>query len=273
MFITPEQLQNYEHDGFLVLPNLFSAEEIATIKKELPTIFAEDSPRRVLEKDRSTVRSVYGTHMTNKLFNHLSQHPRIANPAAQILGSGIYIYQFKINMKAAFSGDIWAWHQDYIFWRNEDGMPAARVINAVIFLDDVSEFNGPLILIPGSHKENVINTSARDEAGSLYQNSPAWISNLTADLKYSLGKETIARLVEKYGLIAPKGDAGTVLFFHGNLVHGSATNMSPFDRMLVLVTYNSLENIPTEVANPRPDFLACRDPQPVELRSDDILLV
>ncbi len=272
MLITHEQLQTYERDGFLMLPDLFSAEEIAVIKKELPAIFAEDSPRRVLEKDKVTVRSVYGTHMTNKLFNQLSQHPRIANPAAQILGSGIYVYQFKINVKAAFSGDIWAWHQDYIFWRNEDGMPTARVTNAVIFLDDVSEFNGPLIFVPGSHKENVINTLAKDEAGALYRNSPAWISNLTADLKYSLDKKTIARLVEKYGLIAPKGNAGTVLFFHGNLVHGSATNMSPFDRMLILVTYNSIENIPADVANPRPDFLACREPQPVALRSDDVPL-
>jgi ectoine hydroxylase len=38
----------------------------------------------------------------------------------------VYIYQFKINVKAAFGGDVWQWHQDYIFWRNEDGMPGTE---------------------------------------------------------------------------------------------------------------------------------------------------
>jgi ectoine hydroxylase len=65
-------------------------------------------------------------------------------------------------------------------------------------------------------------------------------------------------------MVAPKGLAGSVLFFHGNIVHGSAANMSPFARNLVLVTFNHHENIPIPTKEPRPEFLASRDYRPVE---------
>jgi Phytanoyl-CoA dioxygenase (PhyH) len=272
MLITEEQLRAYEDEGFLFLPECFSQTEVGVVKAELPAIFAEDSPRRVLEKEGNIVRSVYGSHTTNEVARRLSQHAWLVEPAMQILGGQVYIYQFKINAKAAFGGDIWEWHQDYIFWRNEDGMPTSRVINAVVFLDEVNEFNGPLILIPGSHKEDVIDVATRNTQSSAYQRSPAWISNLTASLKYSLDQVVIARLVKKYGLIAPKGPAGSVLFFHGNLVHGSAANMSPFDRNLVLVTFNHIENVPVPVKEPRPEFLASCDSTPVKPLADTCLL-
>ena len=57
----------------------------------------------------------------------------------------IYIRHFKINTKQAFKGDVWPWHQDYSYWKKEDGMPTARVLNIAIFLDEVNEFNGTLV--------------------------------------------------------------------------------------------------------------------------------
>jgi ectoine hydroxylase len=79
-----------------------------------------------------------------------------------MLKSDANVHQFKINSKAAYRGDVWEWHQDYIFWQREDGMPTARVVNAVVFLDDVNEFNGPLLLIPTSHHLGVIDVPAYD---------------------------------------------------------------------------------------------------------------
>jgi Phytanoyl-CoA dioxygenase (PhyH) len=57
---------------------------------------------------------------------------------------------------------------------------------------------------------------------------------LTADLKYALRKEAVAGLVGEYGITAAKGPAGSVLFFHSNMVHGSPNNISPFDRLLAI---------------------------------------
>ncbi len=279
MRITTEQLKLYEDNGFLLLPERFSQAEVSVMKAELPRVFAENTSRRIVEKKGGVVRSVYGTHQWNDVFRRLSKHPRIVEPAMQILNSEVYVYQFKINAKAAFDGDIWDWHQDYIFWQKEDGMPSACVTNAVIFLDEVTEFNGPLFFLSGSHKEGVIDVPARDKSKSSkidetppYRNSPEWISNLTANLRYSLDRETVTRLVDRYGIIAPKGPSGSVLFFDSNLAHGSPNNISPFDRAVVLVSFNSIENVPALGPNPRPDFLVSRDFEAIVPLPDNTLL-
>src|SRR5262245_12546892 len=121
MLLTSDQMNAYEEDGFLLVAECFSQSEVARMTDELPVVFGEDSDRRVLERDGKVVRSVYGTHLSNDVFKHLALHPRLVEPAAQILGSDVYIYQFKINAKVGFGGDLWEWHQDFIFWRNEDG--------------------------------------------------------------------------------------------------------------------------------------------------------
>ena len=276
MQMTKERCDAYEDEGITFLPNYFSHDEVDAMKAELPALFAEDTPRRVIEKEGGKVRSVYGSHTTNDVFRRLVHHPRLVEPAKQILGSEVYVYQFKINAKAAFGGDMWDWHQDYVFWRKEDGMQQARVLNVAIFLDDVTEFNGPMFFIPGSQKNGVIDVPARDlnfgNGGAAYKNSPAWISNLTASIKYSVDRDMVARMVDERGIVAPKGERGSVIFFHGNLIHASANNISPHDRGVIFVTYNSLENIPPEVATPRPEFLSSRDFERVVSFSDDTLL-
>jgi ectoine hydroxylase-related dioxygenase (phytanoyl-CoA dioxygenase family) len=273
MYITEAQLKHYTEEGYVLFPNAFSAEEMATLKAELPVLFAEESPRRVVEKNGQMVRSVYAPQVTSKAFERLARHPKLVYPATEIIGNKIYIHQFKINAKAAFGGDVWEWHQDYIFWKKEDGILQDNLVNIVLFLDEVTEFNGPMTFIPRTHKKGIINVDARSEslksAQHSYSSSPAWISNLTADLKYALGKETISELVAQYGMVAPKGPAGTLLLFHGNIVHSSATNISPYDRTIALLTYNSIENTPTNLDNPRPDFLAGHDYRPIAALSED----
>ena len=76
--------------------------------------------------------------------------------AQRILQDEVYVHQFKVNAKLAFRGEVWEWHQDYIFWRNEDGMPTDNVVTLALFLDEVNEFNGPLLFVPGSHKLDIL---------------------------------------------------------------------------------------------------------------------
>jgi ectoine hydroxylase len=95
-------------------------------------------------------------HTYNDIFGRLARHPRLIEPVEQLLGGPVYIHQFKINAKAAFDGDVWQWHQDYGTWQRDDDMPEARAMNMALFLDDVTEFNGPLMFIPRSHKRCVL---------------------------------------------------------------------------------------------------------------------
>jgi ectoine hydroxylase len=257
MHLTPEQLQYYEREGLLYLPNVFGDEEIDALLEEARSIATIDHPSRVLEKDSKTVRALHGSHLTSPLMAKLTRVPRLLQPSEQIVGGPAYVYQFKINFKAAFGGDVWQWHQDYIFWQKGDGMREARCLNVMVFLDEVTEFNGPLMVIPRSHRHGMIDVSAARGTGG-------WQDNVAADLKYTLDRETIARLADEGGgIVAPKGPRGSVLLFHPNLAHASVPNLSPWDRTMLIVTYNSVANVPVPPGEPRPEFLVSRDTRPL----------
>ena len=263
MKLDREQQSAFEEHGFLLLPGCLDAAEVEAMRAELPALFAEDSERRVLEKRTGAVRSVYGSHTTSEVFRRLTRHPRLVEPAMQILGGPVYVYQFKVNAKIAFVGDVWEWHQDFIFWQREDGVESPDLVTVAIFLDAVTEFNGPLLFVPGSHRVGVIEPPRAGGVPEGYEGSPDWIASLTADLKYSVDQDSLARLVARGGIEAPKGGEGSALFFHCNTVHGSAPNMSPFDRKIVLVTYNRVDNAPPLREKARPEFLVSRDFTPV----------
>jgi ectoine hydroxylase len=269
MRLTTEQRSFYDSEGYLLLPNLFSPREVDVMKAELPALYAEESEGRVLEKDGRTVRSLHGTHSTNEVFRRLAQHPRLVGPAEQVLGTRVYVHQFKINAKMALAGDVWQWHQDFIFWLKQDGMREPLAVNAMVFLDDVNEFNGPLLVVPRSHRLGVIESAPKGEGGM----GPSWVSSFAADLKYTVDKSTLGTLVAEHGIVGPKGPRGSVLFTHCNIVHGSSPNMSPFDRTLAIVTFNSVANALLPVENPRPEFLVTRSNMgPIDAVSDDALL-
>ena len=93
------------------------------------------------------MRSVYGSHETNALFRRLCHDSRLVEPAMQLLDGPVYLHQLKVNAKLGMVGDVWEWHQDFIFWLREDGMPRPLALTAAVFMDDVNEFNGPLLFI------------------------------------------------------------------------------------------------------------------------------
>lgn len=267
------QEEQYQRDGYLFLPDYYSLDEVARLREPVNQALAVGGVRTVAEANKQAVRSIYGVHQHSPVFSQLSRHRKLAALAEELLAGQSYIYQSKLNFKAAFEGDRWDWHQDFIFWQLEDGMPAPKVLTAMVFLDDVTEFNGPLMLIPGSHREGVLPSATYEGKPQGYEDDQAWIANLTAQLKYSVHRDALARLVEKNGLVAPKGRAGSVLFFHGNLVHASQQNMSPFPRTILLLTYNRVDNAPKLESLRRPDFLVSRDTRPVQIISDELSIL
>ena len=277
MLLSQAQIESYEKNGFLLLKDCFSEAENKLLLEEASREFEVDSPRRVMEK-RGAVRSVFASHVHSDVFGYLSRLDRLVEPAMQLLRSEVYIHQFKINAKAALEGDQWEWHQDFLYWHKEDGMPEPRVLTATVFLQDVTEFNGPMLLIPGSHKLGMIDLKAQaahdveDGFHDTGLEDPTWMSTLTADLKYKIDKRILLRLLKNNDIYAAKDRAGFVLFFHGNLFHASTNNLSACDRMSIFLTYNSTENALPPIENPRPTFIASRDFTPIVPVNDDALL-
>jgi ectoine hydroxylase len=95
-----------------------------------------------------------------------------------------------------------------------------------------------------------------------------WQANFSANLKYTVDSQTIAKLAQNRPMFAPVGLAGSALFFHSNIVHASPPNLSPYPRKMLIITYNSVDNIPISKKTPRPDFIVSRDRTPLQTRSD-----
>jgi ectoine hydroxylase len=256
MKLNQDQIERFEHDGFLFFPGLFRPEEVKVLTDEVPRLYAQDRPENVREKDSNAVRTNFAAHMYSLPFAKLARHPRMVEPIVQLFGEDVYMHQFKINGKMAFDGDVWQWHQDYGTWKNDDLMPEARAMNVAIFLDEVNEFNGPLMLIPGSHRRGVLE-ARHDTSTTSY---PLW----------TIDHDTIAKLVERGGIVAPKGEPGSMILFHSCLVHASTSNLSPWNRVSVYLSLCAVSNHIRRFK--RPEYVAHRNFAPLQCLPDDCLL-
>ena len=261
MKLTPAQIEQFNQDGYLFFPGLFTSEETRTLTDAVPELYQRREIYNVREKDSDAVRTNFAAHLYSSPFARLACHPRMISPVEQIFNEKLYMHQFKINGKMAFEGDVWQWHQDYGTWLNDDLMPEPRAMNIAIFLDDVYEFNGPLMFIPGSHKKGVIDAS-HDLTTTSY---PLWTIN----------NELIRQLVNRAGgknggIVSPKGPAGSMLLFHSCLVHASSSNLSPFNRVSVYLSLCAVSNHIRRFK--RPEYIAHRNFTPINCLPDDCLL-
>ena len=256
MKLSAEQMERFNREGYLFFPSLFSPQEIKTLTAEVPSLYAQRRPENVREKTGDVVRTNFAAHLYSYPFAKLARHPRMVEPIKQLFGEDVYMHQFKINGKAAFDGDVWQWHQDYGTWRADDQMPEARAMNVAIFLDEVNEFNGPLMFIPGSHKQGVLDAQ-HDTSTTSY---PLWV----------ITNDTITQMVAKGGIVAPKGPAGSMILFHGCLVHASTSNLSPWNRVSVYLSLCAVSNHIRRFK--RPGYIAHRDFTPIQCLPDDCLV-
>ena len=256
MKLTEAQVSEFRDQGYLFFPDRFSTDEVALLRTEADRIYALDR-EEVWREENGVPRTAFAAHRYNEAYGCLAAHPRLVEPVMQLVEGQVYMHQFKINAKAAFDGAVWQWHQDYGVWQREDDMPEPRAMNIAIFLDDVSAVNGPLMFIPGTHHGGVY-AAAHDEETTSY---PLW----------TLDRETVTRLADEGGIVAPTGAAGSMIMFHSNLVHASPPNISPWPRTIV---YLSLCEVGNHIRRfKRPEWVAHRDFAPIAPLSDDCLAV
>jgi len=260
MDLTTEQRKRFDEDGYLFFPGLFSQKEIQYLVTAVPELYERREEYNVREKGSNAVRTNFAAHLYSKPFAKLARHPRMIKPVEELLQESLYMHQFKINGKMAFEGDVWQWHQDYGTWVNDDLMPTARAMNVAIFLDEVTEFNGPLLFIPGSHKKGVIK-AGHDLTTTSY---PLWT------IDNNIIKELVDRAGgNKGGIVSPKGPAGSMIIFHSCLVHASNNNLSPFNRISVYLSLCAVSNHIRRFK--RKEYIAHRNFAPIKCLPDDCL--
>ena len=254
MKLTQAELKQFDEEGYLFFPGKFSSEEARFLRQAADEVYAMDR-QEVWRESSGVARTAFAAHTYNEPFRRLGAHPRLIEPVEQLLVGQVYIHQYKVNAKAAFDGDVWQWHQDYGTWARDDEMPEPRAMNIAVFLDDVTAANGPLLFIPRSHKLGIIDAGHDLETTSY----PLW----------TLGRETVVKLAEDGGCVAPTGPAGSMLMFSSLMVHASPPNISPFGRTIV---YLSLCHVDNHIrAFNREEWIAHRDFAPIKPLPDNCL--
>ena len=255
--ITPQQIEAYGKDGYLDAGCLLGANEIEALVKERERLRRDCSGSAdesvILEPNSKLVRSIFDVHKVSKVFARLARDSRLVDVVRFLLDDEVYIHQSRLNYKPGFFGRQFYWHSDFETWHVEDGMPGMRALSVSISLTDNLDINGPLMLIPRSHRQFV--SCAGETPEDHYRESLRRQDHGVPD------PAMLRKLVDKGGIRTITGKAGGVAFFDCNTMHGSNSNISPFPRSNVFIVYNSVQNHvedPFGVDKPRPAFLAER---------------
>ncbi len=240
---TSEELKQYDELGFFVRNGVFSEAELSAMRAGAENVHAqilaaatqpESGPIDQVDNqkyqsvlgstikwewrdDLRAVRSMEPTGHLDGRLEALIDDPRLYQPAASINGChNLSVFSDKLNVKRA-GGAPFPWHQEGLYWEHgaED---LESIVSTLTYLDDANKQNGCLWVIPGSHKRgNLEGLKTRGVLGALY-----------TDVGLLDGEAVPTELT-----------AGSVLYFHRDLVHGSQTNRSNSSRRVFVVAYQA----------------------------------
>lgn len=268
--LSAAQIESFDRDGYLLLENMFSQYEIETLQRETGRLLADpqglEEETIITEPSGREIRSIFAIHRQSALMQRLAADERLAGVARYLLGDEVYLHQSRLNYKPGFQGKEFYWHSDFETWHTEDGMPRMRALSASVLLAENTPNNGPLMVMPGSHR--VFATCVGRTPADHYKTS------LKSQQFGVPDEETLAELAHKNGIVAPIGKPGTVILFDCNTMHGSNGNITPFPRANAFMVFNAVSNklgAPFAADAPRPDFIAAREVSPIRIQSGSLL--
>ena len=228
--LTQAQSEAYDRVGAIVVPDVLSREEVADLRR-VTDDFVERA-RHVAKHDDiydledshtpkdPRVRRIKAPHLHDPAYAGLVRHPNIIAALQSLWGPDIRFDTAKLNMKSAGYGAAVEWHQDWAFYpHTNDDLAAVGVM-----MDDMELENGPLMIIPGTHKGPVFDHHFEGKF---------------------CGAMDPSRKEVDYGAAVPlTGKAGSITVHHVRAVHGSAPNTSERDRRLLLFQFRAADAWP-----------------------------
>jgi phytanoyl-CoA hydroxylase len=228
--LTEAQKRDYDEVGAIVVPDVLTPAEVEELRR-VTDAFVERA-RQVAAHDaiydledshtpqQPRVRRIKAPHLHHPAYAALVRHPRIVAVLQDLWGPDIRFDTAKLNMKSAGFGAAVEWHQDWAFYpHTNDDLAAVGVT-----MDDMALENGPLLVIPGSHKGPVFDHHA--------------------DGRFCGAMDPARREVDYAAAVPLTGKAGSITVHHVRAVHGSAPNTSDRDRRLLLFQFRAADAWP-----------------------------
>jgi phytanoyl-CoA hydroxylase len=221
--ITQSQVEQYREQGYVLVENVLDKDKVATLRRVCDEFVARAAGMtrsdEVLDLDPShrpdapKVRRIKKPHGHHPFFRDLAADPGIIGVISKLIGPDIRLHGSKLNLKSAGHGAPVEWHQDWGFYphTNED------LLAVGIPLDDCDAENGPLLVLPGTHKGPTHD----------HHRNGVFVGAIDPD-KAGLEVDKAVPLLAR---------AGSITVHHVRMVHGSAPNRSPRQRRLMLFEY------------------------------------
>ncbi len=163
--LTRSQIEEYNEIGAIVVADILSAAEIQRLRavtdefveraRGLTTHNAIYDLEDSHSPDNPRVRRIKATHLQHAEYARLMTHPKIIGVLQDLWGPDIRFDTAKLNMKCAGFGAPVEWHQDWAFYPHTNDNLAA----VGIMFDDMAMANGPLMIVPGSHRGPIYDTT------------------------------------------------------------------------------------------------------------------
>ena len=229
--ISSTQLEKYENDGYVVVEDVLESSTLKRLRDVTDEVVASaaelttHSEALDLEESHTPenprVRRIKRPHLVHDFYLKLARHPNILSALTPILGYDIRLHGGgKVNMKSAGYGAAVEWHQDWAFYphTNQD------VLAVGILLDDMTSENGPVLMVPGTHKGPLHNHHSDGAfCGAIDQQE--------TKLDISTAQEVHAK-------------AGSISIHHARLVHGSSMNRSNDQRRILFFEFTAADAWP-----------------------------
>lgn len=226
--------KKFKNDGYVLVKNFFQYEKCKNAADWLKNQNQTKLAKSWTEQEPGVELAVYSVvHDNNTPISNLCTDNALLEYASGLIGDDVYIWSSKVNLKAAWCGTAEYYHQDLVYWRDR-GYPKDEMLSAMIFLEDHNINNAALHVIPGTHKYGFIDHEP--------------FININGLAKFMIPPKKMNELYSTHGIEVIDAKVGDVLFFHTSLVHGSAHNISPNSRMIILSQLNTVGNEPLEVS-------------------------
>ncbi len=243
--LTQQQIDFFNEHGYLVVEDAVDAESLKSLRQDFNQWVEESRehseaygeaidgrPRFDVEAGHNAevpaLRRVNAPVEVSDAYYQAMTNSRMTQMVADLIGPNVKAHHSKINSKLPGGKTAVKWHQDFPFTphSNDD------LITALLMVDEVTDENGPLEVLPGSHV---------GEIHSLWHDG-----KFTGAVNDSVANDCQSKAVKC------KGPAGSVCLMHTRLLHGSAPNLSDAPRTLFISVYSAEDAIPYS-PNPMPN--------------------
>ena len=228
--LTPTQLDQYHRDGVLLVENVADEATLAAMRRALAELIAQSAAVTQhndiydLEPDHSAasprLRRIKHPHKRHPIFREFCTREPLLGILKQLLGPNIRMHSSKLNVKSPDGGSGVEWHQDWAFHPHTN----ASLLAVGLMMEDCRMDNGPMLVLPGSHK------------------GPVHDHNADGRFCGAIDPEDVH--LDYENAIACVGRAGTISIHHSFAVHGSANNTSRYPRPLLLYEFMAADAWP-----------------------------